>query len=85
MVRNKGKTANNNTRVAIPKTLYLKIKNRMEDTDFKSVSEYVTYVLTEVISSMEEEEKSTADGDGVLNEEEEEIVKNRLRALGYLD
>ncbi|MDP6156056.1 MAG: CopG family transcriptional regulator [Candidatus Thermoplasmatota archaeon] len=85
MVRKKEKTTNSNTRVAIPKTLYLKIKNRMEDTDFKSVSEYVTYVLTEVISSMEEEEKSTADGDGVLNEEEEEIVKNRLRALGYLD
>lgn len=85
MVRNQEKTAANNSRVAIPKPLYLKIKNRMENTDFQSVSEYVTYVLTEVISSMEEEENTSVEAEEVLNEEEEEIIKNRLRALGYLD
>lgn len=85
MVRNKETNSSSSTRVAIPKPLYMKIKNRMMETDFKSVSEYVTYVLTEVISSMEEEENGDGGEEEGLNEEEEEIIKNRLRALGYLD
>jgi len=84
MVDDNEKTVANHVNVVIPKSLYLKIQNRMNDADFKSVHEYVTYVLSEVISSMEEEEK-TIIGEGALNEEEEEIIKNRLRALGYLD
>lgn len=40
----------------------------------------MTYVLREVLASLEEEEKEE-----VFSEEEEEKVKERLRALGYLD
>jgi len=47
--------------------------------DHCTVDEYVTYVLQEVLSSLEEEEEQ------VFSEEEEEKVKERLRALGYLD
>ena len=56
------------------------IKKRIEGTGFTSVSDYVTYVLREVLASLEEEEKEE-----VFTEEEEEKVKERLRALGYLD
>ncbi|WP_048146889.1 ribbon-helix-helix domain-containing protein [Pyrococcus abyssi] len=66
--------------IEIPKTLYEKIENRIKDTGFSSVSEYVTYVLREVLASLEEEEEEE-----VFTEEEEEKVKERLRALGYLD
>jgi len=65
--------------VRIPKNIYEKIQERIKDTEFKSVDEYVTYVLQEVLSSLEEEEEQ------VFSEEEEEKVKERLRALGYLD
>ncbi len=68
------------TTVSIPKPLYDKIKTRIEDTGFTSVSDYVTYVLREVLASLEEEEKEE-----VFSKEEEEKVKERLRALGYLD
>ncbi|MBO8175064.1 MAG: CopG family transcriptional regulator [Thermococcus sp.] len=68
------------TTVSIPKPLYEKIKKRIEGTGFTSVSDYVTYVLREVLASLEEEEKEE-----VFSEEEEEKVKERLRALGYLD
>lgn len=68
------------TTVSIPTPLYKKIKKRIEDTGFTSVSDYVTYVLREVLASLEEEEKEEA-----FSEEEEEKVKERLRALGYLD
>ncbi|WP_297477040.1 ribbon-helix-helix domain-containing protein [Thermococcus sp.] len=67
------------TTVSIPKPLYEKIKARIEGTGFTSVSDYVTYVLREVLASLEEEEED------VFSEEEEEKVKERLRALGYLD
>ncbi|WP_456469353.1 CopG family transcriptional regulator [Archaeoglobus sp.] len=65
--------------VKIPKEVYEKIEERIRDTEFKSVDEYVTYVLREVLASLEEEEEE------VFTEEEEEKVKERLRALGYLD
>jgi len=66
--------------IKIPKEIYEKIEERIKDTEFKSVSEYVTYVLREVLASLEEEETEE-----VFSEEEEEKVKERLRALGYLD
>ena len=65
--------------VKIPVEIYKKIEERIKETEFKSVSEYVTYVLREVLASLEEEEEQ------VFSEEEEEKVKERLRALGYLD
>ena len=65
--------------VKIPKEIYERIEKRIEETEFKSVDEYVTYVLKEVLASLEEEEEE------VFTEEEEEKVKERLRALGYLD
>ncbi|AMQ18881.1 hypothetical protein [Thermococcus peptonophilus] len=65
--------------IKIPKSLYDKIKERIEDTGFDSVDDYVTYVLREVLANLEEDEEE------VFSEEEEEKVKERLRALGYLD
>jgi len=68
------------TTVSIPLQLAKKIEERIKDTGFNSVSSYVTYVLREVLSSLEEEKKEE-----VFTKEEEEKVKERLRALGYLD
>jgi len=65
-------------KVDIPSTLAKKIEEKIEGTSFETISEYVTYVLREVLSNMEEEEEE-------LSPEEEEKIKERLRALGYLD
>ncbi len=65
--------------VKIPDDVYEKIEQRLKETEFESVDEYVTFVLREVLASLEEEEEQ------VFSEEEEEKVKERLRALGYLD
>ena len=67
------------TTISIPTPLAEKIKKRIEGTGFNSLSAYVTYVLREVISGMEEEV------DEGFSKEDEERVKDRLRALGYLD
>ncbi|HHC19144.1 MAG TPA: CopG family transcriptional regulator, partial [Euryarchaeota archaeon] len=57
------------TTVSIPVQLYEKIKKLIEGTGFKSVSDYVTFVLREVIASIEEEEKEE-----VFTKEEEEKI-----------
>lgn len=64
-------------KISIPKTLYEKIKARIEGTDFDSVSEYVTYVVRKVLANLEE--------DIDLTKEEEDKVKEKLKALGYID
>jgi Arc/MetJ-type ribon-helix-helix transcriptional regulator len=69
------------TIVSIPTTLIEKIKKRIQDTEFETVSDYVTYVLREVLEETEEEEKKGE----TFSKEDEEKVKERLRALGYLD
>ena len=69
------------TTVSIPKPLVEKVKERMKGTGFSSVSSYVTYVLRQILSSIEEEEHSKQ----AFTKEEEEKVKQRLRDLGYID
>jgi Arc/MetJ-type ribon-helix-helix transcriptional regulator len=67
------------TTISIPTPLAEKIKKRIKGTGFNSLSSYVTYVLREVISGMDEEPNEA------FSKEDEEKVKDRLRALGYLD
>ena len=64
--------------IKVAKEIIKKIEERIIDTEFKSVDEYVTFVLEEVIKDEEEPEE-------VFSEEDEKKVKERLRALGYLD
>lgn len=66
------------TTVSIPAPLFKKVEERIKDTGFTSVSSYVTYVLREIVSEEEEEAEP-------FSKEDEERVKERLRALGYLD
>lgn len=63
--------------VLIPKDLYQRIKEAVKQSDeFDSVNDYVTFVMGEVLR--EEDEKPT------FTKEEEEAIKKRLKALGYM-
>ena len=64
--------------VSIPASLYKKIEEVIQGTDVTSVSSYVAKVLREKLS---QEEKTGED----FSKEDEEKVKERLKALGYLD
>ena len=68
------------TTVSIPITLYNRIRRMIEGTGFTSVSQFVTYVLREVIVRMEEEKLKSL---GISEEEKREIIE-RLKRLGYL-
>jgi len=65
--------------ISIPSTLYKRLEEMIEEGSFDSVSAYATHLLREALARLEAESKK------VLSEEEEEKVKERLRALGYLD
>ena len=68
----------NKVSINISKELYEKIRKEVEENqgEFKSVEDYVEFVLREILK--EEEDES------VYTPEEEEEIKKRLRALGYL-
>lgn len=67
------------TTVSIPTPLFKKVEERIKGTGFTSVSGYVTYVLREIVAEEEEEAKEP------FTKEDEERVKARLRALGYIE
>jgi lysyl-tRNA synthetase class I len=69
----------NEVQILISKDLYDKILRRvnMSHDEFKSVEEYIHFVLTEVVKDEQEQQS------GYTKEEEEEI-KNRLKSLGYI-
>ena len=65
--------------IKISNELYEKIEKNLSDYGFETVDEYVEFVLKEVLEDKNEGEEQ------VFSEEEEEIIKKRLRDLGYLD
>lgn len=64
--------------VSIPTSLYKKIEEIIKGTEVASVSNYVAKVLRERLA--QEEKKGEA-----FSQEDEEKVKERLKALGYID
>jgi Arc/MetJ-type ribon-helix-helix transcriptional regulator len=64
--------------VEIPESLFERVEAKIRDTGFKSVSDYVVHVLREKLGSEGSEQTPS------YTKEEEEKVKERLRALGYL-
>jgi Arc/MetJ-type ribon-helix-helix transcriptional regulator len=74
------KTKGKFTTVSIPIPLFKKIEKHIENTGFTSVSSYVTYILREIIAS-----EGGNEGQESFSKKDEERVKDRLRALGYLE
>jgi Arc/MetJ-type ribon-helix-helix transcriptional regulator len=68
------------TTVSIPESLFKRIEKLIEGSGFKSVSEFVTFVLRQVVADMEAEKLK---GEGLTDEERKAIIE-RLKRLGYL-
>jgi Arc/MetJ-type ribon-helix-helix transcriptional regulator len=66
------------TTVSIPTSLHKKIEEAIQGTEIGSVSAYVVKVVRESLSKEQEAKE-------VFSKEEEEKVKERLKALGYID
>jgi len=66
------------TTVSIPTSLYKKIEEKIKGSEITSVASYITKVLRESLSKEEQVQE-------VFSKEDEEKVKERLKALGYID
>ena len=64
--------------IKIPKPLYKILSEIIEGSGFNSVTEFVVYVLRDLISSR------TIPKEPSLSRKEIEMVKKRLKSLGYL-
>ena len=61
----------------IPRPLYEKLKTVIEGSGFRSVNEFVVYVMRDLISLRRDEKEKE------LSKDEVEIIKQRLKNLGY--
>jgi metal-responsive CopG/Arc/MetJ family transcriptional regulator len=63
--------------IKIPKTLYNNIQSIIKDTGFSSVTDFIVYVLRDVVSTRPE------DTSALLSKGEVESIRRRLKSLGY--
>jgi len=64
--------------IKIPRKLYDNLSKIIEDSGFSSVTDFVVYVLRDLAASRELRE------DPSLTKEEIELIRKRLKSLGYL-
>lgn len=65
--------------IKLPKPLYDKLKKVIEGTGYGSVTEFVVFVLRDLLASKDIEESPQ------LTEKEIAAIRRRLKNLGYLD
>ncbi len=63
----------------IPRPLYEKLKTVIEGSGFRSVNEFVVYVLRDLVALR----RGEADAEKELSRDEIEAIKQRLKNLGY--
>jgi hypothetical protein len=72
----------------IPRPLYVHLKQVIQESGFHSVTEFVVYVLRDLVSNHERLEQiarpSVDEAAEPLSPEEIEAVRKRLQSLGYL-
>jgi len=62
----------------IPRPLYLRLRQVIQGTGFRSVNEFVVHVLRDLVAERGSEPSA-------LTPEEIAAIRRRLRKLGYLD
>jgi len=65
--------------IKIPRRLYLKIQQLIGDSGFNSATDFIVYVLRDVLSESGKEDVEEFSADELKS------LKQKLRNLGYLD
>jgi Arc/MetJ-type ribon-helix-helix transcriptional regulator len=68
----------NKVTIKIPKPLYEKLKVSIQGSGFSSVTEFVVYVLRDLVSHQEGAKSSSS-----LSAKEIEAIRERLKSMGY--
>ncbi len=66
--------------IKIPRRLYDEVKGMIVNTGFSSATEFIVYVLRDIVAGgkLQKEEAESVDP------QEMELIRKRLRALGYI-
>ena len=65
--------------IKIPRELYQKIQKVTEDSGFSSPTEFIVYVLRDLVGT-----RGESPAQDELTEKEIEVIRRRLKGLGYL-
>ena len=74
----------------LPKELIEKLQIKIKETDFKSIKDYVIYVLNQLVNSKEKmgevskDESVNYTPEEAYSPEEEKEMKKRLKDMGYI-
>ena len=71
--------------VRIPSSLADRVKKRLAASDFKTLDEYVAYVVDQVVTELEVgQQGENKQAENVFSKEDQASVEQRLRDLGYM-
>lgn len=71
---------NDKVTIKIPRPLYAKIQQLISDSGFNSATDFIVYILRDVLS-----EQGIREDSGEFSPDELKVLKQKLRNLGYLD
>ena len=77
---------NDKVTIKIPRRIYSKIQHIVDgDSGFNSATDFIVYVLRDVLSETAQHEATTNGSAEEFSPEELKALKQKLRNLGYLD
>ena len=71
--------------ISIPPELYLQIEKLIEDTGFRSVTEFILFYIRQTVGKIKARKQKA---DAILDklpEKEARIIKSKLKELGYFE
>ena len=71
---------NDKVTIKIPRRLYVKIQQLIEDQGFNSATDFIVYVLRDILSETSPDQQHEE-----FSPDELRALKQKLRNLGYLD
>jgi metal-responsive CopG/Arc/MetJ family transcriptional regulator len=72
------KTEKDKVTIKIPRPLYQNLSQIIQGSGFNSVTEFIVYILRDLVSSRSIKKEPS------LSKNEIEMIKKRLKSLGYL-
>ena len=84
MSAQKEKPADSKITIKIPGALYNRISEIVVGSGFNSVTDFIVYVLRDLVSTSYESKASGKIKDTSLSKKEIEAIRKRLASLGYL-
>ena len=80
----KKKRLDSKVTIKIPGPLYNRIAKIVAGSGFNSVTDFIVYVLRDLVSAADKTDAAKKIEDSSLSKDEVEAIRKRLKSLGYL-